>query len=273
MSKDELGNRMKEYEGREAGRKFMPLLPIIARIDGRGFSKFTKPFDKPFDTRLASAMRSTTAALVDKTHATIGYTQSDEITLIFYSPVYSSQTFFAGRVQKLTSVLAGMTSSLFLGNLLKNVGDDMGADILTRFPHFDCRTWQVPDVVEATNTLLWRAMDARKNGISSACRSMNSAKSMHKKNQSDMLGMIADKGVDYHSTYDLADRFGSYFMRETYQTLLDDETWAKIPDKQKSEMTRVVTRSRVEQKHWGYLGDYSNRVDMIFDHANPVMLN
>lgn len=32
---DGLGDRMKLYEGLEAGRRFMPLLPVLARIDGR----------------------------------------------------------------------------------------------------------------------------------------------------------------------------------------------------------------------------------------------
>lgn len=31
---DDLGDRMKMYEGMEAGRRLMPLLPVLARIDG-----------------------------------------------------------------------------------------------------------------------------------------------------------------------------------------------------------------------------------------------
>lgn len=34
MSYDDLGDRMKMYEGQEAGRHFIPHLPIIARMDG-----------------------------------------------------------------------------------------------------------------------------------------------------------------------------------------------------------------------------------------------
>ena len=48
---DALGDRMKIYEMAEAGRRFMPLLPILARIDGRAFSSFTRsgvgPESKP----------------------------------------------------------------------------------------------------------------------------------------------------------------------------------------------------------------------------------
>ena len=42
MDKTSFGDRMKGYEAVEAKRRFMPLLPIYARIDGKSFSKFTK---------------------------------------------------------------------------------------------------------------------------------------------------------------------------------------------------------------------------------------
>ena len=50
---DALGDRMKGYEMVEAGRRFMPLLPVIARSDGKCFSKFTKVLARPFDERLS----------------------------------------------------------------------------------------------------------------------------------------------------------------------------------------------------------------------------
>jgi tRNA(His) guanylyltransferase len=269
MSKhpDEFGTRMKEYEGVEAKRKFGPTLPVIARIDGRSFSKFTKPFNRPFDQRMANAMRATTKRLVEETHACIGYVQSDEISLIFKPNDDGGQIFFGGRIQKLTSVLAGMTTAFFIRALdheLMVDDDDITSSELNPHPHFDCRVWSVPTKMEAANTLLWRAQDARKNGISSACRSLNSAKSMNFKDQAAMVQMIADKGVDYYAEFSVEDRLGSYFQRKTYQTLLDDETWDKIPDKQKDGMCRVVTRSRVDQLDICYLGDVANRIELIF---------
>ena len=50
MSKlDVFGDRMKDYEQKEAGRKFLPMLPICIRLDGKGFSKFTKKMNRPYD--------------------------------------------------------------------------------------------------------------------------------------------------------------------------------------------------------------------------------
>ena len=36
---DNLGNRMKGYENQTCGIKMLPLIPVIARLDGKGFSK------------------------------------------------------------------------------------------------------------------------------------------------------------------------------------------------------------------------------------------
>ena len=39
---DSLGNRMKAYESQTTGIRLIPRIPVIARLDGKGFSKFTK---------------------------------------------------------------------------------------------------------------------------------------------------------------------------------------------------------------------------------------
>jgi tRNA(His) guanylyltransferase len=85
MTTDDLGDRMKDYEMAEAGRRCMPRLPILARIDGRGFSKFTGGLERPYDRRLSDLMVDTVKFLVRETNAVCGYTQSDEISLAWYA--------------------------------------------------------------------------------------------------------------------------------------------------------------------------------------------
>ncbi len=63
----------------------IPTLPVIIRLDGNNFSTWTKSLTKPFDENLSQLMIETTKMLVQETNAVIGYTQSDEITLILYS--------------------------------------------------------------------------------------------------------------------------------------------------------------------------------------------
>ena len=109
---DELGDRMKEIEGMESNRRFLRGLPICARLDGKCFSSFTRSMKKPYDERMSKVMAMTTEFLVKETNACIGYTQSDEISLVFYAPDYRSQIFFDGRIMKMTSLLAGIITIL-----------------------------------------------------------------------------------------------------------------------------------------------------------------
>src|SRR3990167_4790930 len=102
---DNLGNRMKSYES-EYDRRLMKLLPAFARIDGSAFHNFTKGMNRPYDTRLSDLMIDTTAWLVRETNACMGYSQSDEITLAWYSPDNISQIYFDGRICKMNSILA-----------------------------------------------------------------------------------------------------------------------------------------------------------------------
>ena len=42
MSTDDLGDRMKVYEGAEAMRRALPRLPVVVRVDGKCFSSWTR---------------------------------------------------------------------------------------------------------------------------------------------------------------------------------------------------------------------------------------
>lgn len=55
----------------------------MIRLDGVAFSTFTKGLPRPFDPKLTEAMVSTTVDLLAKFNASMAYTQSDEISLVF----------------------------------------------------------------------------------------------------------------------------------------------------------------------------------------------
>ena len=155
MEKMDLGDRMKMYEGRETGRRVMPGLPICARIDGRAFHTFTRGLARPYDERLTECMVETARFLVQETGAVIGYTQSDEITLLFYTQEPGSQHFFGGKIQKMVSVLASAATCQFAKQMQDKLPEK--ADSLVMF---DCRVWGVPTLEEACNVLVWRELDA-----------------------------------------------------------------------------------------------------------------
>ncbi len=141
---------MKLYERAEAGRRLMPLVPALARVDGRGFSRFAKGLARPYDERLSRLVVAVTAWLVEETVARAGYTQSDEITLTWLADSPKSQIFFDGRVQKMTSQLAALATAKF--NCL--LPGYLPPEYAARLPTFDARVWGVPNVEEGANAFL-----------------------------------------------------------------------------------------------------------------------
>jgi tRNA(His) 5'-end guanylyltransferase len=105
---------LKEFE-----KKFEHNIPpsenIVIRLDGKRFSKLTKKyFEKPFDKTFLEMMVEITINLIDFTKATIGYTQSDEITLIIPKNNTEGYThIFNGRVQKIVSTTASLAGAIF----------------------------------------------------------------------------------------------------------------------------------------------------------------
>ena len=80
---DDLGTRMKEYYEAIPKSRLMRRTPVAIRIDGKAFHTYTRGFKKPFDTILIKAMQETTKYLCENIQGCVlGYTQSDEITLI-----------------------------------------------------------------------------------------------------------------------------------------------------------------------------------------------
>lgn len=126
---DVFGDRMKKYEQIEAGRIFLPNLPILVRIDGKGFSKYTKKLNKPYDIRFSDIMINVTKFLVKQTNACIGYTQSDEITLVLYAKELNQEIFFAGKIQKMVSVISSMATAKFNQLAMNELPQDLVHEI------------------------------------------------------------------------------------------------------------------------------------------------
>lgn len=262
-----LGDRQKDYESRETSRRFLPMVPIVARIDGRCFSGFTRGMERPFDTRMIEAMVETTRGLVAETHARIGYTQSDEITLVWLAERYDSGVFFDGRVFKMTSVLASLATVLFYQAILKSGL----ASFAGRRPHFDARVWQVPNREEAANVALWRNLDATKNALSMASSAHYSHRELHGKNGADMHEMLFAKGVNFDA-YPEAFKRGTFVRRVVFDRPFTPEELARIPEKHRPPPDAVVTRQEVRAVPMPPFSRVANRVAVIFDGAEPELI-
>lgn len=155
MKFDELDGLMRGFET-SLDQYLLPELWIVARLDGRGFTRLTKEqlaLEKPFDLRFRDAMTATVKHLMQAGfRIQYGYTQSDEISLLFHL----NEDAFGRKVRKFNSVLAGEASACFSHEL-----GAMGA--------FDCRICPLPNADRVVDYFRWRAEDAHRNSLNAHC--------------------------------------------------------------------------------------------------------
>ena len=264
--KDDLGDRMKLYEGAEAGRRLMPLLPVLARIDGRAFHSFTRGMARPFDADFSACMVDTTEALVRDTGACMGYTQSDEITLAWHADNHKSQIWFDGRVAKMTSQLAAQATLIFYRAVLERM-----PQYAERLPTFDARVWSVPNRAEGANVFLWREWDATKNSVSMAAAAHYSHKQLHGKNSPQKHDMLFAAGVNWNDYPDFFKR-GTYVQRRTVSIPFSAEELDFLPEKHEARKNPALIVERQVCTVLGMppLGTVTNREAVIFDGAEPA---
>lgn len=267
MTTDALGDRMKSLELQETGRRFLPGLPIYARIDGRGFSKFTKGMNRPYDEDMSNAMVDTTKALVDATHATIGYVQSDEISLVWI-PTEHGHNWFDGKTMKMASVLAGLATAAFIKALVDHF--DRWDSLLDKLPHFDARVINMPSDTEAANMLLWRNLDATKNAISMAAHHYFGHKELQNKTGAEKQEMLFQHKHINFNDYPYFFKRGTWVKRiATERTLTIDEL-ARIPVKHRPDPDSLLVRTEIVAFDLPPLNRVTNRVDVLFNGADPL---
>lgn len=192
MSEDKktLADLMKSYESKFTDVVLDTSLPVCFRMDGKGFSNFTKDLVRPFDERLSRVMVDTMNFLVTETGASVGYTQSDEITLVFLNNQENSDVEFNGKIQKLVSTIAAKTSVRFNRLLEREIPEKLDDE-----PVFDARAWNVPTVDRALESVVVRMRDARKNSISMACHAHIDHRKTMGKTSLERLEMLKDLSI------------------------------------------------------------------------------
>ncbi len=151
MKFDELDKKLRDFE---LGNDYsVPSKTyMIARLDGRGFTQLTKErnhFLRPFDEKFRDMMIETVKHLMRCGFNVIyGYTQSDEISLLFDF----NESTFSRKIRKFNSILAGEASAKF--SLLLN-----GVAV------FDCRISELPETNDVVDYFRWRSEDANRNAL------------------------------------------------------------------------------------------------------------
>lgn len=263
---DPLGDRMKAYERRETEHRFMRFAPVIARMDGRGFRKWTAGLTRPYDENLSKVMIEVTRSLVAETGARVGYTQSDEITLVIMVDEINQSLMFDGKAQKLCSSLASATTSLFIRHCILKGGEELAKRAL-KDPRFDARVFQVPNREEAANAVLWREQDASRNAVSMAARSLHPHGELQGRNGREMQEMILQKGQafdDYPSFF----RRGSFLQARERVEPLPEDVRARLGIDADHEQA-VVTRRSIERIEMPSFSSVINRVEVIFEGLEP----
>ncbi len=155
MKFDELDSKMRVFETAH-DHAVIPDVFMVARIDGRSFTRLARElqdFEAPYDLRFRDCMVAAARRLMECGFGVVyGYTQSDEISLLFRR---DEQT-FGRKLRKYNSILAGEASAAFTHAL--------GAPAA-----FDCRVCQLPTAKHVVDYFRWRQQDAYRNALSGHC--------------------------------------------------------------------------------------------------------
>lgn len=213
---DALGTRMKEFYENVPKTRLVRRMPVAIRLDGRSFHTFTRGFNKPFDEVLIKTMKQTMKYLCENIQGCVlGYTQSDEITLILidYQKLTTS-AWFDYEVQKMCSIAASMATIAFNKFFAKNITfwmEETRLSIVTdkiRFfktyceklekgAMFDARCFNIPKE-EVTNLIYWRQLDAIRNSIQMVGQAYFSHKELQGKSCNDIQDMLfTEKGINW----------------------------------------------------------------------------
>ena len=231
--KDELGTRMKEFYESVPKTRLVRRIPVAIRLDGKAFHTFTRGFKRPFDEVLGKSMRETMKYLCENIQGCVlGYTQSDEITLILVDyQNLNSCAWFDYEVQKMCSIAASMATMAFNKFFTKNVNyfemahehDDTINEYCTTLVNaaekgamFDARVFNIPKE-EVCNLIYWRQLDATRNSI----QMVGQANFSHKELQNKSCNMIqemlfAEKGINWND-YPTYLKRGSCCIKTTIQ--------------------------------------------------------
>lgn len=260
IDKSDIAKRIKNYESLY-NQRLMPQVPVVVRIDGKSFHTWTKNFQRPYSASLHALFDYTTEYLVDTFNAVIGYTQSDEITLIFEDPIFN------GKTNKLNSVLASATAVKF-NQLVAEYLSDRSLDLAL----FDCRSFSVPSRMEAVNCLVWREIDAVRNSVSMAAQSQFEHKELQGKSSNQMQEMLFQKGINFND-YPTRFKRGAYFKKVEVEKQFTNLEISKLPSQHDyfKNPDKVIKRRKIVNLALPQINKISNKVEVVFDNAVPIL--
>lgn len=242
---DDLGTRMKTFYENIPKTKLMRRTPVAIRIDGKAFHTFTREFQKPFDEVLIKTMQDTMKYLCENIQGCVlGYTQSDEITLILIDyKKFTSSAWFDYEIQKVCSIAASMATMAFNKYFSENINSEycvfddelLDGDFNPNYKNeylidlytthikasykgamFDARCFNIPKE-EVTNLIYWRQLDATRNSIQMVGQANFSHKELQNKSCDQIQDMLmTQKGINWNDIPSYQ-KHGSCCIKEEYR--------------------------------------------------------
>ena len=239
---DDLGLRMKNFYESVPKTRLMRRTPVAIRLDGKAFHTFTRGFQKPFDEVLGKAMRETMKYLCENIQGCVlGYTQSDEITLILIDyQTLNTCAWYDYEVQKMCSVSASMATMAFnkifaheiasqskrLYTEYLNDKDASYIDALERSMNkgamFDSRVFNIPKE-EVCNLIYWRQLDATRNSIQMVGQANFSHNELQNKSCNDIQDMLFTQRDINWNNYPVHLKRGSCCIKKDRDWVIDKE--------------------------------------------------
>ena len=256
---DELGKRMKEYYECIPKTKLMRRTPVAIRLDGKAFHTFTRGFQKPFDEVLIKSMQETMKYLCENIQGcALGYTQSDEITLILVDyKNLNTAAWFDYEVQKMCSIAASMATMAFNKFFYDNIPAGTANEgiyyiALEKGAMFDARVFNIPKE-EVTNLIYWRQLDATRNSIQMVGQANFSHKELQNKSCNMIQNMLlTERDINWNNLPTHQKR-GSCCIKENY--FIDNRTGEEAN----------ITVSALWKKEW-----LSERIRWVIDTEIPI---
>lgn len=225
--RDDLGNRMKQYEAVSSGQ-LLRRCPVIVRVDGRAFHTWTRGLDRPFDLRLIAWMRQATEYTAARMQGCkLAFTQSDETSFLLtdYDNL-ETQPWFGYDLAKVVSLSASIFTGAFNGAA-------WDTPHVSGLAEFDARAFNVP-ADDVANYFLWRAKDWRRNAIQMVAQSMFSPKELYGVKLDVVQEMILAKaGVAWNRSLPDAIERGGWFLPQHLE-------WIEGPEPNFGAVSEVV---------------------------------
>ncbi|MEM9443942.1 MAG: tRNA(His) guanylyltransferase Thg1 family protein [Verrucomicrobiota bacterium] len=254
MKFDDLDKRMRIYET-NYDQTVLPKIYVVARIDGRNFTTFTKEvcdYEAPFDIRFRDAMVGTVKHLMDCGFKVVyGFTESDEISLL----LHRDDNPFSRKLRKLNSILAGEASAYFTNH----VG---------RIASFDCRISQLPTIPDVIDYFRWRNEDAHRNALSSHCywalrkagsSSKEATQKLEKKSTAQKNEILFNKGINFNELPNWQKRGVGLYWEKYLKQGLNPKTGETV----NSERNRITIDYELPMKD-----EYSNYIETIIKNSH-----